>query len=68
MTNTRAGSSLATREVSEGYDRIAHRIGLSRSFYRALMGFARSVEEPILDIGCGGGHLLQYLREEVPKG
>jgi ubiquinone/menaquinone biosynthesis C-methylase UbiE len=54
---------MSKAEISEGYDEVAEQIRLSPGFYRAVCRFAVRVEPPVLDIGCGGGHLLLYLKE-----
>ena len=56
---------LSKTEIAQGYDQIALQIGMSDGFYAALLAFAGQVPPPILDVGCGGGHLIGFLLERL---
>lgn len=57
--------TLSKTEIAQGYDEIASQIGMSAAFYEALLAFAEPVAAPVLDIGCGGGHLLDFLKQRA---
>jgi len=54
-------SGISKSDIGRGYDEIANRIGQAWELYDACIGLAGDIEGRVLDLGCGGGHLLSRL-------
>jgi ubiquinone/menaquinone biosynthesis C-methylase UbiE len=58
--------TITKSEISEGYDKVVHKIGLHKSIHRRCLNMYKSkYKGRIIDIGCGGGHLLAQLNKRT---
>ena len=58
--------TLNKKEIGEGYDAIAGRVGLSEKFYGASIKMAGRLSGMVLDLGCGRGFLLNKVKKKFP--
>lgn len=67
MSGRNGMQATGKREVAEGYDSVADRIGMSPGHYAVCLRAAGGPLDGlrVLDLGCGGGHLLQALERHA---